>query len=82
MQSLGAEPRAPRVRLAFTPNRNGERDERVPLSQGQELYNALKRQGCTTKMVIYPRTPHGIEEPRLLVDCMERNLEWFDRYVK
>jgi len=60
---------------------HGERDERVPLSQGLELYNALKRQGCTTKMVIYPRTPHGIEEPRLLVDCMERNLDWFDRYV-
>ena len=61
---------------------HGERDERVPLSQGQELYNALKRQGCVTKMVIYPRTPHSIEEPRLLVDCMERNLEWFDRYVE
>ena len=61
---------------------HGERDERVPLSQGQELYNALKRQGCTVKMVIYPRTPHGIEEPRLLLDCMQRNLEWFDLYVK
>jgi len=61
---------------------HGEKDERVPLSQGQELYNALKRQGCTTKMVIYPRTPHGIEEPRLLVDCMERNLDWFDRYLR
>ncbi len=60
---------------------HGERDERVPLSQGQELYNALKRQGCTTKMIIYPRTPHGIEEPRLLWDCMTRNLEWFDHYV-
>jgi dipeptidyl aminopeptidase/acylaminoacyl peptidase len=60
---------------------HGERDERVPLSQGLELYNALKRQGCTTKMVIYPRTPHGIEEPRLLLDCMNRNVEWFDRYV-
>ncbi len=36
---------------------HGELDERVPLSQGEELYNALKRQGCTTKMVIYPRTP-------------------------
>ena len=58
------------------------KDERVPLSQGMELYNALKRQGCTTKMVIYPRTPHAVEEPRLLVDCMERNLEWFDRYVR
>lgn len=60
---------------------HGEKDERVPLSQGQELYNALKRQGCTTKMVIYPRTPHGIEEPRLLLDCMQRNLEWFDQYL-
>jgi len=61
---------------------HGERDERVPLSQGLELYNALKRQGCVTKMVIYPRTPHGIEEPRLLLDCMNRNIEWFDQYVR
>jgi dipeptidyl aminopeptidase/acylaminoacyl peptidase len=61
---------------------HGERDLRVPLSQGQELYNALKRQGCVTQMVIYPRTPHGIEEPRLLVDCMQRNLQWFDRHVR
>lgn len=60
---------------------HGERDERVPLSQGQELYNALKRQGCPTQLVVYPRTPHGIEEPRLLVDCMERNLAWFDRHL-
>ena len=60
---------------------HGERDERVPLSQGLELYNALKRQGCKTKMIIYPRTPHGIEEPRLLIDCMNRNLDWFDQYL-
>src|SRR4029079_8146627 len=32
---------------------HAERDLRVPLAQGQELYNALKRQGCTTQMVIY-----------------------------
>ncbi len=61
---------------------HGERDDRVPLSQGKELYNALKRQGCPVKMVIYPRTPHGIEEPRLLLDCMVRNLDWFDKYVR
>ena len=60
---------------------HGERDERVPLSQGLELYNALKRQGCKTKMIIYPRTPHGIEEPRLMLDCMNRNLDWFDQYL-
>ncbi len=61
---------------------HGEIDERVPLSQDEELYSALKRQGCTTKMVIYPRTHHGIEEPRLMLDCMNRNLDWFDRYVR
>ncbi len=71
------------VRGVKTPTlvQHGEKDERVPLTQGQEFYNALKQQGCTTKMVIYPRTPHGIEEPALLLDCMTRNLEWFDRYV-
>lgn len=61
---------------------HGERDDRVPLSQGQEFYNALKRQGCTVKMVVYPRTPHGIQEPRLLLDCMNRNVQWFDQYVR
>ncbi len=61
---------------------HGERDERVPLSQGLELYNALKRQGCTVKMVVYPRTPHGPREPKLLLDVMRRNLEWFDKYVR
>lgn len=61
---------------------HGERDDRVPLSQGQEFYNALKRQGCTVKMVVYPRTPHGIQEPKLLLDCMNRNLDWFDKYLR
>src|SRR5439155_1742889 len=60
---------------------HGANDERVPLSQGMEFYNALKRQGCTTKMVVYPRTPHGIGEPRLLLDAMNRNIAWFDNYV-
>jgi dipeptidyl aminopeptidase/acylaminoacyl peptidase len=49
------------VKGARTPTliQHGEKDDRVPISQGYELYNALKRQGCTTKMVVYPRTPHG-----------------------
>jgi dipeptidyl aminopeptidase/acylaminoacyl peptidase len=60
---------------------HGESDRRVPISQGYELYNALKRQGVTTKMVVYPRQPHGIQEPKLMLDAMTRNLEWFDLYV-
>jgi dipeptidyl aminopeptidase/acylaminoacyl peptidase len=73
-----------KVKGVTTPTliQHGERDERVPLSQGLEFYNALKRQGCTTKMVIYPRTPHGIEEPKLLIDAMNRNVAWFEQYVR
>jgi dipeptidyl aminopeptidase/acylaminoacyl peptidase len=73
-----------RIKGVTTPTliQHGDKDERVPLSQGEELYNALKRQGCTVQMVVYPRQPHAIQEPRLLADAMRRNLEWFDRYVK
>jgi dipeptidyl aminopeptidase/acylaminoacyl peptidase len=61
---------------------HGEKDERVPISQGYELYNALKRQGCPVEMVVYPRTPHGPQEPKLLLDVMERNVRWFEKYVR
>jgi dipeptidyl aminopeptidase/acylaminoacyl peptidase len=61
---------------------HGEKDERVPVTQGYELYNALKRQGCLVKMVVYPRTPHGPQEPKLLRDVMKRNLEWFDKFIR
>ena len=60
---------------------HGEADVRVPTSQGYEFYNALKRQGVTTKMVVYPRTPHGPREPKFLLDIMQRHLEWVDQYV-
>ena len=60
---------------------HGEKDARVPVSQGQELYNALKRQGVPTRMVIYPRQPHGIGEPRLMMDVRNRSVEWFLRWV-
>src|SRR5262249_10303844 len=61
---------------------HGTNDDRVPISQGYELYHALKRQNCVVKMAVYPRTPHGIQEPRLLLDAMTRNLNWFDQYVR
>ncbi len=60
---------------------HGEADVRVPTSQGYEFYNALKRQGVTTKMVVYPRTPHGPREPKFLLDIMQRHIDWVDKYV-
>ncbi len=59
-----------------------EQDIRVPPSQGWELYVALKRLGVDTKLVTYPRQPHGIREPKLIIDAAERQLEWLEKYVK
>ena len=60
---------------------HGEADERVPVSQSYEFYNALKRQGVTTKLTVYPRQPHGFEEPKMTLDAARANLAWFDRWI-
>lgn len=60
---------------------HGERDLRVPFTQGQELYVALKRKGVEAEMAVYPRTPHGPREPRLLMDVTPRILAWFERFL-
>ena len=59
----------------------GESDVRVPISQGYEFYNALKRRGIPTQMVTYPRQPHGVREPRLVRDLAERNLAWMAKWL-
>jgi len=61
---------------------HGENDIRVPIAQGYELYTALKRQGVPTRMLVLPRQPHGILEPKLQVVTMQSNLDWFDTYLK
>ncbi|HKD16838.1 MAG TPA: prolyl oligopeptidase family serine peptidase, partial [Thermoanaerobaculia bacterium] len=61
---------------------HGEADVRVPVSQGYELYNALKRRGVPVEMVVYPRQPHGFREPRFIRDLADRNLAWMNRWVR
>ena len=60
---------------------HGTEDERVPPSQGREFYRALRRQGVETKMVLYPRMPHGPREPKQAVDLATRSLDWFDEHL-
>jgi dipeptidyl aminopeptidase/acylaminoacyl peptidase len=60
---------------------HGEQDQRVPIWQGCEFYNALKRCGCPTQMVVYPRTGHVPSEPKLLLDVMNRIMAWMDLYL-
>lgn len=59
---------------------HGANDLRVPFTQGQEFYVALKRLGVDTEMIVYPRTPHGPREPKFLMDVSPRILSWFEKY--
>jgi dipeptidyl aminopeptidase/acylaminoacyl peptidase len=61
---------------------HGASDTRVPTSQGQELYRALQRLGVTTEMVIYPRTQHGVDEPKFILDMGQRTCDWFHKYLQ
>ncbi len=72
------------IRNAQTPTLicHGEKDLRVPLGQGQELYRALTMRGVPTELVIYPREPHGLLERAHQLDYIQRVLAWYEKYLK
>ncbi len=60
----------------------GQADRRVPAEQSIEFYEAVKEIGkVPVKLVMYPGQPHGISDPRLNRDLMQRNVEWFTHWV-
>ncbi len=61
---------------------HGENDNDVHITQAEEMYTALKMRGVDTVLVRYPREGHGIREPKHRVDNLQRNLDWFERYLK
>ncbi|MFC1660277.1 prolyl oligopeptidase family serine peptidase [Gemmatimonadota bacterium] len=72
-----------RIANVTTPTQviHGAQDLRVPFTQGQEFYRALVRRGVPAEMVVYPRTPHGPQEPKFLMDVSERILTWFEQHL-
>jgi dipeptidyl aminopeptidase/acylaminoacyl peptidase len=71
------------IRDAHTPTliAHGEKDDRVPLGQGTELYTALRLKGTPVEFVTYPREPHGLRERAHQLDYMNRALDWYDGWL-
>jgi dipeptidyl aminopeptidase/acylaminoacyl peptidase len=61
---------------------HGMNDDRVPPEQGLQLHRALQRRGIPTQMVMYPRQPHGFQEPKFIQNVGERTTAWFDEYLR
>ncbi|HET8629385.1 MAG TPA: prolyl oligopeptidase family serine peptidase, partial [Thermomicrobiales bacterium] len=61
---------------------HGERDERVPVSQGRFFARGLKEYGVPYELVVYPREPHGLQERNHQLDALRRTRAWFDRWLR
>ena len=60
----------------------GESDSNVPLTGGEQMYQALRRLHVPTQLIVYPGQYHGLDRPSLQVDRIRRYLAWYERYVK
>jgi dipeptidyl aminopeptidase/acylaminoacyl peptidase len=71
------------IKQAKTPTLilHGGADTRVPPGQAQELYMGLRKNGVPVEMVVFPREPHALGEPRHRLDKMRREYGWFSKYV-
>ncbi|MGH8936729.1 MAG: prolyl oligopeptidase family serine peptidase [Acidimicrobiia bacterium] len=60
---------------------HGERDYRVPATQGLQLYNILKAKGVEARLVYYPDENHWILKPRNSLHWYGEVLGWLGRFL-
>ena len=59
----------------------GDKDKRVPLSQGLEFYNLLRLRKIPTTMLIYPNQSHALTNPQFILHASNTNVQWINHYV-
>jgi dipeptidyl aminopeptidase/acylaminoacyl peptidase len=60
----------------------GDIDWNVPILGAEQMYQALKRLGRTTELVVYPGEYHEFSAPSHIRDRLERYLAWYGHFVK
>jgi len=61
----------------------GEADRRTPISESEQLYQALKLQRVPTALIRVPGAPHGIAgRPSRMIAKIEHTLAWFELHKK
>ena len=60
----------------------GATDWNVPILGGEQMYQALKRLGRATELVVYPGEYHEFKKPSHIKDRLERYLAWYAHFVK
>jgi len=61
---------------------HGEQDFRVPVSQGMQLFTALKSQKVPSKLVLFPDEGHWVLKPQNTVLWYSQFLDWIGQWTK
>lgn len=61
---------------------HGEKDFRVPVSQGIMLFTAHQRRGVKSKMLYYPEEDHFVKKPKNAQFWWKSVLGWFAEHTK
>ena len=60
----------------------GQKDFNVPITGGEQMFQALKSLGVDTQLVVYPDEFHGIARPSFVRDRLSRYLAWYEKYLR
>jgi len=60
---------------------HGEKDYRVPITQGMEYYNTLRIKGVPTRFVYFPDENHWIMKPQNSRLWHNEFFAWLEKHV-
>jgi dipeptidyl aminopeptidase/acylaminoacyl peptidase len=60
---------------------HGERDCRVPVTQGLEVYGVLKAKGVPAKLIYFPDENHWILKPQNSIFWYREVMDWLQRFL-
>src|SRR5690606_27406929 len=61
---------------------HGQRDLRVPVNHGFELFNTLQNRGVPSRLVYFPDENHWVLKPQNSLFWYETKRKWLEQYVK
>lgn len=57
-------------------------DVNVPCLNSEQMYQAVRRLGLETELVIYPDESHSLRRPSFIEDRFERSIAWYDSHLR
>lgn len=60
----------------------GEKDFRIPYTQGLAAFTALQRRGVPSELLVFPDENHWVLKPRNSLQWHQTSFDWLERWLK